>query len=67
MYIYVGNMYVCLRMGENTSGIRPADHSVRDRHTVIICIVNTQLTKYVRQDTRTHRVIVHIKHGKDIC
>lgn len=32
----IDNMYV--RMRENTSGIRPADHSVRDRHTVIICI-----------------------------
>lgn len=43
---------------ENTSGIRPADHSVRETDTtVIICIVNTQLTKYVRRDTRTHRVI----------
>lgn len=38
----IDNMYVRMqereREKENTSGIRPADHSVRDRHTVIICI-----------------------------
>jgi len=36
VYVCMYRQYVCvLRAGENTSGIRPADHSVRDRHTVI--------------------------------